>query len=269
VQPPKKKRKRPAKKKPEAKTDEETEGTVRKEVKDFFEKVKEKRKHEELEAKNEGRKERLKAFIDEKETKRRRKLPLKTDYERSVDKSYAKKRQRGSPNSYIEQIPASMSGTATTDKNTKIPVSTSGIAATDKNKEIPASTSGTTTNIEQIPASTTHQTNLFVGTSPKVQKDIDIMSEDKLARLISFYEQTKMPIGGLIGYEDLPADKNQEFRWHFDLGQPLVKPELVNKLPTKMHRFHDWYLKKSAEGLEMFSMLMRPGDFALQNEKVV
>jgi hypothetical protein len=37
--------------------------------------------------------ERLKAFIDEKETKRRRKPPLKTDYERSVNKSYAKKRQ--------------------------------------------------------------------------------------------------------------------------------------------------------------------------------
>jgi hypothetical protein len=39
--------------------------------------------------KNEGRKERLKAFIDDKETKRRRKPPLKTNYERSVDKSYA------------------------------------------------------------------------------------------------------------------------------------------------------------------------------------
>jgi hypothetical protein len=48
-----------------------------------------------------------------------------------------------------------------------------------------------------------------------------------------------------------------------------VKPELVNKLPTKMRRFHDWYLKKSAEGLEMFGMLMKPGDFALQNENVV
>jgi hypothetical protein len=48
-----------------------------------------------------------------------------------------------------------------------------------------------------------------------------------------------------------------------------VKPELVNKLLTKMRRFHDWYLKKSAEGLEMFGMLVRPGNFALQNEKVV
>jgi hypothetical protein len=95
------------------------------------------------------------------------------------------------------------------------------------------------------------------------------MSEEELARLISFYEQTKMPLGGILGLEDLPADKNQEFRWLFELGQPLVKPELVNKLPTKMRRFHDWYLKKSAEGLEMFGMLVRPGDFSLQNEKVV
>jgi hypothetical protein len=148
-------------------------------------------------------------------------------------------------------------------------MSTSGTAATDKNKEIPASMSGTATNIEQIPASTTHQTNLFAGISPEVQKPIDIMSEDELARLISFYEQTKMPVGGIIGFEDLPTHKNQEFRWRFELGQPLVKPELVNKLPTKMRRFHYWYLKKSTEGLEMFGMLVRPGDFALQNEKVV
>jgi hypothetical protein len=110
---------------------------------------------------------------------------------------------------------------------------------------------------------------LFAGISPEVQKAIDIMSEDELVQLISFYEQTKMPVGGIIGFEDLPADINQEFRWRFKLGKPLVKLELVNKLPTKMRRFHDWYLKKSAEGLEMFGMLVRPGDFALQNEKVV
>jgi hypothetical protein len=108
-----------------------------------------------------------------------------------------------------------------------------------------------------------------VGINPEVQKAIDIMPEEELARLITFYEQTKMHVGGIIDLEDLPADKNQEFRWHFELGQPLVKLELVNKLPTKMCRFHDWYLKKSVEGLEMFGMLVRPGDFALQNEKVV
>jgi hypothetical protein len=207
VQPPKKKQKRPAKKKPEAKTNEETEGTVQKEVKDFFENKRKKKTGSAGGQKNEGRKERLKAFIDEKETKRRRKPPLKTDYERSVDKSYTKKRQRGSPNSCIEQIPASTSGTATTDKNKEIPASTSRTAAPDKNKEIPALTSGDRQrNITEIPASKTHQTNLFASISPQVQKAIDIMSEDELAQLITFYEQTKLPIGGLIGYEDLPTD---------------------------------------------------------------
>jgi hypothetical protein len=137
---------------------------------------------------------------------------LKTDYERSVDKSYAKKKQRGSPNSYIEQIPALTSGTATTDKNKEILASTSRTAAPDKNKEIPASTSGTAKNIKQIPASTTHQTNLFVGITTQVQNAIDTMGEEELAQVISFFEQTKLPIGGLIGLEDLPADKNQEFR---------------------------------------------------------
>jgi hypothetical protein len=110
---------------------------------------------------------------------------------------------------------------------------------------------------------------LFAGISPQVQKAIDNMCEDELAQFISFYEQTKLPIGGLISLEDLPEDNNQEFRWRFELGKPLVKLEMVNKLPTKMQRFHDCYLKKSTEGSEMFGMLVRPIDFALQNEKVV
>jgi hypothetical protein len=109
---------------------------------------------------------------------------------------------------------------------------------------------------------------LFAGITPEVQNAIDAMGEEELAQAISFYEQTKLPISSLVSLEDLPTDKNQEFRWHFELGKPLVKPELVNKLPTKMRRFHDWYMKKSAEGLDMFGMLVRPGDFALQNEKV-
>jgi hypothetical protein len=55
---------------------------------------------------------------------------LKSDYESLVEKSYAKKKQWGSPNSYIEQIPASTSGIATTNKNKEIPTSTSGMFGT-------------------------------------------------------------------------------------------------------------------------------------------
>jgi hypothetical protein len=80
---------------------------------------------------------------------------------------------------------------------------------------------------------------LFAGITPEVQNAIDAMGEEELAQDISFYEQTKLPISSLVSLEDLPSDKNQEFRWHFELGKPLVKPELVNKLPTKMHRIYD------------------------------
>jgi hypothetical protein len=162
------------------------------------------------------------------------------DYDRLVDKSYQKKRRRGLSNSYIDQIPTSTLGTTT-----------------NKNKE------------KQIDASTTNLTDLFVGLSAEEQADIENMFQEQLAHVIEFYEQIGMPIGGILGLQDLPTDKNFVPRWCFELGQPLVKPELVNKLPTNMRRFHDWYLKKLADGLEMFGILMRPGDFALQNKKVV
>jgi hypothetical protein len=58
----------------------------------------------------------------------------------------------------------------------------------------------------------THQTDLFVGITPEVQNTIDTMGEEELAQVISFFEQRNLPIGGLISLEDLPADKNQEFR---------------------------------------------------------
>jgi hypothetical protein len=50
--------------------------------------------------------------------------------------------------------------------------------------------------------------NLFVGLCAEAQKVIDNMSAEELAHLINFYEQTKMPLGGILGLEDLPADKH-------------------------------------------------------------
>jgi hypothetical protein len=43
------------------------------------------------------------------------------------------------------------------------------------------------------------------------------MSADELAQVIYFYEQTKMPIAGILGLEDLPEDKNYVPRWRFEL----------------------------------------------------
>jgi hypothetical protein len=82
------------------------------------------------------------------------------------------------------------------------------------------STPGTATNKkkEQIDASMTDQTNLFAGLSAEAQKVIDNMSEAELANVISFYEQTKIPLGGILSLEDLITDNNFVPRWRFQLG---------------------------------------------------
>jgi hypothetical protein len=82
------------------------------------------------------------------------------------------------------------------------------------------STPGTATNKkkEQIDASKTDRTNLFAGLSAEAQKVIDNMSEAELANVISFYEQTKIPLGGILSLEDLITDNNFVPRWRFQLG---------------------------------------------------
>jgi hypothetical protein len=54
---------------------------------------------------------------------------------------------------------------------------------------------------------------LFAGLSAEAQKVIDNMSADELAQVIYFYEQTKVPIAGILGLEDLPVDNNFVPRW--------------------------------------------------------
>lgn len=49
----------------------------------------------------------------------------------------------------------------------------------------------------------------------------------------------------------------------------MVQPELVQKLPTKMYEFHEWYMKVLAQDREMFGMLVRPEDFGGESEKVI
>jgi hypothetical protein len=56
---------------------------------------------------------------------------------------------------------------------------------------------------------------LFGGLNGGAQVAIDNISAEELAHVIKLYEQTKMPIAGIIGLEDLPADKNLVPRWRF------------------------------------------------------
>lgn len=63
------------------------------------------------------------------------------------------------------------------------------------------------------------------------------MPTEELVKVINFAEETGMPVGAILGTEEPPPpDKNMVPRWPFVLGQHLVRPELVKKLPTKLHR---------------------------------
>jgi hypothetical protein len=59
------------------------------------------------------------------------------------------------------------------------------------------------------------------------------MSAKQLAYVIDFYEQIGMSVSGILDLQDLLADKNFVPKRCYELGQPLVKPELVKKLQLR------------------------------------
>jgi hypothetical protein len=51
-----------------------------------------------------------------------------------------------------------------------------------------------------------------------------------------------------------------EGRKPFVLGEPLMWPELVEMLPTRMCELHKWYLKASTDGDVMFAAQVKHND---------
>jgi hypothetical protein len=64
-------------------------------------------------------------------------------------------------------------------------------------------------------------------------------------KLLGFMEETRMPFDVALDHEEPPRDPSFEYRWPFQLGKPIVKPELVLKLSPKMYKFHEWYMRQS------------------------
>ncbi|XP_066167791.1 uncharacterized protein [Oryza sativa Japonica Group] len=64
-----------------------------------------------------------------------------------------------------------------------------------------------------------------------------------------------------------PIEK-AELKYMYELGKPLVKPELVQSLPTQMYKFHQLYVEMSATGREMIGARIRDPDF-LQGDDIL
>ena len=50
----------------------------------------------------------------------------------------------------------------------------------------------------------------------------------------------------LIGLEGIPGITEEEVKWQYVRGKPLVKPDEVKLLPTRMYDLHTWYMQKTA-----------------------
>ena len=63
----------------------------------------------------------------------------------------------------------------------------------------------------------------------------------------------------LLGIEDLPTNIDEkDLVWKYVPGNPLVRPEEVELLPTQMRRLHDWYLREVKAGRESLMVKVKP-----------
>ena len=60
-------------------------------------------------------------------------------------------------------------------------------------------------------------------------------------------------VGQLLEIVPMPLLREEDIKWKYVCGQPLVKPEEVKNLPTRMYQLHDWYMKITKSNIERAS----------------
>ena len=55
-------------------------------------------------------------------------------------------------------------------------------------------------------------------------------------------ETLNITVGQLLEIEDMPGIIEEEIKRKYVRGQPLVEPDEVKNLPTRMYELHQWYM---------------------------
>ena len=55
-------------------------------------------------------------------------------------------------------------------------------------------------------------------------------------------EMLKITVGQLLEIEPMPPLREEEIKRKYVRGQPLVEPDKVKNLPTRMYELHQWYM---------------------------
>nr|AAM93448.1 hypothetical protein [Oryza sativa Japonica Group] len=102
-----------------------------------------------------------------------------------------------------------------------------------------------------------------LGEQPNQEIEPLVTGEDMMIE--EFITDTGLTTDQLLGVA--PIEK-AEVKYMYELGKPLVKPELVQSLPTQMYKFHQLYMEMSATGREMIGARIRDPDF-LQGDDIL
>ena len=71
----------------------------------------------------------------------------------------------------------------------------------------------------------------------------------------------------LLGIEDLPTNIDEkDLAWKYVPGNPLVRPEEVELLPTQMRKLHHWYLREVKAGRESLMVKVKPEHYCHGND---
>nr|ABA98447.1 transposon protein, putative, CACTA, En/Spm sub-class [Oryza sativa Japonica Group] len=96
-------------------------------------------------------------------------------------------------------------------------------------------------------------------------QEIEPLVTGKEMTIEQFITDTGLTTDQLLGVA--PIEK-AEVKYMYELGKPLVKPELLQSLPTQMYKFHQLYMEMSATGREMIGARIRDTDF-LQGDDIL
>nr|ABA98270.1 transposon protein, putative, CACTA, En/Spm sub-class [Oryza sativa Japonica Group] len=96
-------------------------------------------------------------------------------------------------------------------------------------------------------------------------QEIEPLVTGKEMTIEQFITDTGLTTDQLLGVA--PIEK-AEVKYMYELGKPLVKPELLQSLPTQMYKFHQLYMEMSAAGREMIGARIRDTDF-LQGDDIL
>ena len=146
--------------------------------------------------------------------------PVDSDYERQIRKLHRERLKKEASSSLSQQVAGKKCG-----------------------KTVPQLGEQAAQSIPPLFVSTTHESTgaqYYCGQTVYVPKMGDVViTEEHIMQA----EMLKITVGQLLEIEPMSPLREEEIKRKYVRGQPLVEPDKVKNLPTRMYELHQWYMK--------------------------